>query len=88
MSEITQNTDYQQSLVDIRQRIQAAQIRAVIAVNSELLGLYWDIGHRLLRWQSKRGCDRLACDLSGNEGVFALQPVCNAADGCILQPPI
>ena len=68
MSEITQNTDYQQSLVDIRQRIQAAQIRAVIAVNSELLGLYWDIGHRLLRWQSKRGwgaavVEQMAIDL-------------------------
>ena len=55
MSEITSNSDYRQALADIKQRIQAAQVRAVLAVNAELLGLYWDIGRRLLQWQGERG---------------------------------
>ena len=44
MSEITQHTDYRQAIAAIKQRIQASQTRAVLAVNAELLGLYWDIG--------------------------------------------
>jgi predicted nuclease of restriction endonuclease-like (RecB) superfamily len=55
MSEITSNSDYRLALTDIKQRIQAAQARAVLAVNTELLGLYWDIGRRLLQWQGELG---------------------------------
>lgn len=43
MSEITLNNDYRQALAAIKQRIQTSQIRAVLAVNVKLLGLYWDI---------------------------------------------
>lgn len=55
MSEITRDTDYRQALTDIKLRIQSAQVRAVFAVNSELLALYWDIGRRLLQWQKDQG---------------------------------
>lgn len=55
MSEITRDTDYRQALTDIKLRIQSAQVRAVFAVNSELLALYWDIGRRLLKWQKDQG---------------------------------
>lgn len=55
MSEITRHSDYRQALADIKLRIQSAQVRAVFAVNSELLSLYWDIGRRLLQWQSEQG---------------------------------
>lgn len=27
----------------------------MLVVNSELLGLYWDIGRRLLQWQREQG---------------------------------
>jgi predicted nuclease of restriction endonuclease-like (RecB) superfamily len=55
MSEITNNSDYRQALADIKQRIQAARLRALLAVNTELLSLYWDIGRTLVRWQGERG---------------------------------
>ena len=54
MSEITQHTDYRQALAAIKQRIQVTQTRAVLAVNTELLNLYWDIGRQLDAWQRER----------------------------------
>lgn len=43
MSDITRHSDYRQALAAIKQHIQTSQTRAVLAVNTELLGLYWDI---------------------------------------------
>ncbi len=40
-------------LADIKQHIQAAQTRAVLAANSELVRLYWDIG-RIIDQRQKR----------------------------------
>lgn len=54
MSEITDHTDYRQALAVIKQRIHSAQTRAVLAVNTELLNLYWDIGRQLDSWQRER----------------------------------
>jgi predicted nuclease of restriction endonuclease-like (RecB) superfamily len=54
MSTITHHTDYRQALAAIKQRIQSSQIRSVLAVNAELLGLYWDIGRQLDAWQRER----------------------------------
>lgn len=55
MSHIDHPHDYRQALEAIKQRIQSAQLRAVWAVNAELLALYWDIGRQLQQWQSERG---------------------------------
>ena len=55
MNDITGNVDYAEALADIKQRIQTAQVRAVLSVNAELLTLYWDIGRRLVQWQSEQG---------------------------------
>jgi predicted nuclease of restriction endonuclease-like (RecB) superfamily len=54
MSDITHHTDYRQALAAIKQRIQSSQTRAVLAVNAELLNLYWDIGRQLEAWQRER----------------------------------
>ena len=54
MTDITHHSDYRQALAAIKQRIQASQTRAVLAVNAELLGLYWDIGCQLDMWQRER----------------------------------
>ncbi|MDO8412294.1 MAG: DUF1016 N-terminal domain-containing protein [Gallionellaceae bacterium] len=35
---------YPSLLTDIKQRIQSAQTRAMLAVNAELIRLYWAIG--------------------------------------------
>jgi len=53
---------------DVKDRIQAAQIRASLSVNRELTQLYWDIGRLIVDRQQREGwgagvIDRLAADL-------------------------
>lgn len=60
--------DYQQFLGELKERIRNAQIRAVIAINRELVLLYWQIGRDILhrQQQQKWGAkviDNLASDL-------------------------
>lgn len=45
--------DFAALLADVKERIQAAQTRAVLAVNAELVRLYWDIG-RIIHDRQKR----------------------------------
>ena len=71
MSEITHHSDYRRALAAIKQRIQASQTCAVLAVNAELLGLYWDIGRQLDAWQREREwgsavVEQMAMDLQGS----------------------
>ena len=40
--------DYKQWLVDLKKRINQSQIKAAIKVNTELLHLYWDLGHDIV----------------------------------------
>lgn len=59
---------YGQVLAALKQRIQAAQLRAGLAVNSELVLLYWHIGTEILQNQKRQGwgakvIDRLSVDL-------------------------
>jgi predicted nuclease of restriction endonuclease-like (RecB) superfamily len=59
---------YAQFLADLKSRIQAAQLRASITVNRELVLLYWQIGRDILDRQQKESwgakvIDRLAADL-------------------------
>lgn len=54
MTNITHHSDYRQALAAIKQRIQASQAGAVLAVNAELLNLYWEIGRQLDVWQRER----------------------------------
>lgn len=53
---------------DLKKRIRSAQTRAALAVNSELVILYWEIGKDILDRQQKEGwgakvIDQLAADL-------------------------
>lgn len=59
---------YSEWLKDIKERIRSAQQRAVLAANSEMLALYWQIGRDILARQEEQGwgakvVDRLAADL-------------------------
>jgi predicted nuclease of restriction endonuclease-like (RecB) superfamily len=59
---------YAQLLAAIQERIQSAQIRAAVAVNQELVLLYWGIGKEILARQEEEGwgtkvIDQLAADL-------------------------
>jgi DUF1016 N-terminal domain len=44
---------YSRLLSDLKQRIQAAQLRASSAVNRELVVLYWQIGRDMLARQER-----------------------------------
>jgi len=59
---------YSDWLTDLKTRIHNAQQRAAIAVNREMIGLYWQIGQDILTRQAEQGwgakvIDRLAHDL-------------------------
>ena len=65
---LTPPCGYPERLDDLKTRIHTAQQRAALAVNRELVGLYWQIGHDILARQSKEGwgakvIERLAHDL-------------------------
>ena len=56
-------------IATIKERIQSAQVRAALAVNRELVLLYWGIGKEILARQREEGwgskvIPRLAKDLS------------------------
>lgn len=62
------STDYADFLGQLKQRIRSAQTRAAMAVNAELLALYWDFGREIVERQRRDGwgtsvIDRLAEDL-------------------------
>ena len=67
--DMEQSTDnYAQFLADLKTRIRAAQVRASLSVNRELVLLYWEIGRDILDRQERESLgakviDRLSADL-------------------------
>jgi predicted nuclease of restriction endonuclease-like (RecB) superfamily len=62
------NSNYATFLNELKQRIRLAQVKAALAVNRELILLYWQIGREILLKQKVEGwgtkvIDRLAKDL-------------------------
>lgn len=60
--------DYAEILTDIKRRIQQERLRVVLAANSAMVLLYWDIGRMILERQDRAGwgakvIDRLSQDL-------------------------
>ena len=60
--------DYADLLRNLKERIRAAQVKASLSVNRELVLLYWQIGRDILARQAAQGwgskvIDRLAADL-------------------------
>ena len=61
---------YAHLLTDLKNRVRAAQLRAAVSVNRELIRLYWDIGKIIVEAQTTKGygkqvVERLAGDLHG-----------------------
>lgn len=59
---------YAEWLTDLKSRIHAVQQRAALAVNRELLQLYWQLGHDILERQEQASwgagiVDQVAADL-------------------------
>jgi predicted nuclease of restriction endonuclease-like (RecB) superfamily len=50
-----QPAGYAEWITDVKSRIRAAQQRAALAVNKEMLQLYWQIGHDILDRQAVAG---------------------------------
>jgi hypothetical protein len=73
--EISINPDYRQVLDEIKQRIRSSQLRAVLAANSELIGLFWHIGQSIVTLQTAKRwgtavVEQLAADLrAGHPGI-------------------
>ncbi len=60
--------DYDKFLQTLKERIREAQVRAALAVNRELVLLYWQIGREILARQQRQGwgakvIEKLAKDL-------------------------
>lgn len=54
MSEsLVKTSEYKTFIQEIKRRIQAAQIKAAIAVNQELLCLYWDLAEQIVLKQQQ-----------------------------------
>ncbi|MDR2970989.1 MAG: PDDEXK nuclease domain-containing protein [Bacteroidales bacterium] len=45
---LIKDSEYKQWLCELKQRIRQSQIKAAIKVNTELLHLYWDLGHDIV----------------------------------------
>ena len=61
-------SDYAETLREIKQRIQQERLRVVMAANTAMVLLYWDIGRMILERQQREGwgarvIDRLSMDL-------------------------
>jgi len=66
--ELLNPKDYETFLSDLKTRIRAAQVQAALAINRELVLLYWQIGQDILTRQQQQGwgakvIDTLAKDL-------------------------
>lgn len=60
--------NYNRFLQDLKQRIRTAQVKAALAINQEMVMLYWSIGRDILNREEQEGwgakvVDRLAKDL-------------------------
>ena len=64
----TNDKSYQTWLTDLKDRVKRAQLKAALAVNTELITLYWQIGKSILEKQAELGwgakvVDQLSKDL-------------------------
>lgn len=68
MSDLIINNDYKNWLVELKSTIQQRQIKAAIAVNTELIKLYWELGKQIVKKQDNTNwgsgfIDQLSKDL-------------------------
>lgn len=66
---VKQLEGYETFLQQLKERVRGSQLRAAVAVNSELIGLYWELGKSIVEQQEHAGwgdavLDRLSKDLA------------------------
>jgi predicted nuclease of restriction endonuclease-like (RecB) superfamily len=68
MADIISNSkSYQNLLAELKNRIRTAQVRASVAVNQELVLLYWGIGKEILTRQEQEGWGAKIIDQLGKD---------------------
>lgn len=50
---LTKLEGYEPFLQKLKERVRSAQIKAAVAVNTELIGLYWELGKSIVEQQEK-----------------------------------
>jgi len=68
---VTDLKEYKTFFKEIKEKILTSQVKAALAVNQELIGLYWEIGSKIHLKQKKDGwgaktIDNLAKDLKSS----------------------
>ncbi len=53
MNHLNKEDDYKKLLIDLKTKIRQSQIKASIAVNSELIQLYWELGNIIVEKQAQ-----------------------------------
>jgi predicted nuclease of restriction endonuclease-like (RecB) superfamily len=72
---------YGELLDELKRRVRAAQIKAAVAANRELIQLYWDIGRMIVERQERESwgkgiVERLAADIQRSfPGIKGFSPV-------------
>lgn len=72
---------YHELLEDLKTRVRSAQLKAAVAVNRELIQLYWDIGRLIVQRQDQEGwgksvVEQLAADIQrAFPGIKGFSPV-------------
>ena len=66
---LTKLEGYEPFLLKLKERVRSAQLKAAVAVNTELIGLYWELGKSIVEQQEKSGwgeavLERLSKDLT------------------------
>ena len=59
------NKEYKNWLQELKQRIRSSQIKAAVKVNTELIELYWSLGHEIVEKEKEaQWGDKLISQLS------------------------
>lgn len=66
-SDVLLPAGYAQLLNDLKGRVRSAQLKASVAVNAELIRLYWDIGHAILQRQETERWGTKVIERLGND---------------------
>jgi predicted nuclease of restriction endonuclease-like (RecB) superfamily len=67
MSEIINNTEYKEFISYIKEKIRSSQTMALRAVNKELIELYWEIGHSIVKKQEEQKWGKSVVEILAHE---------------------
>lgn len=76
------NAEYDNFIVEIKNKIRKSQYEAMKAVNTTLINLYWGIGEEIYNQQQEKGCGKSIVEvlskeiqkkISRSKGIFCKQ---------------